>query len=177
MLNIYTENEHQNFSLFVESGLINIVQQKPNIYVLIESKTCACNTRDGIAVNEWSIFITDYEKYVKSYEYYFVNCNTKEEVVTAIFWLLKSYFQTFIGTRNNPLYNKNKSVPLDDENKPVEKKICKYIYEKQMSERFFYIYYEKCGCIKYELMGDPIYCLKSIVVSPRTKGPTVKSVV
>lgn len=153
MLNVYMEDKNKIFSSYIESELVNIIDTKPEHYALIESKPCACNSRNGTSVQNSSIIIKNLDNYIKGYENYILNCQSEEEIKTVIFWLLKSNFYTFSSRVENRKYKRN------------------------LSERFFYIYYKTCGCIEYELRGEPIYCLKSIVVSSRKTGPTVKSVI
>lgn len=153
MLNIYVEDKNAVFKSYIESGLVNVLEKKPECYVLIESKSCSCDTQNGIAVHNSSILINNFDHYIKCHENYILDYKSKEEIATAIFWLLKSNFLTFD-------YELEKSK-----------------FTRHLSERFFYITYKSCGCKEYELKGEPIFCLKNTVVSSRNTGPTVKSVI
>lgn len=153
MLNIYVKNKNKIFKSYIESGLVHVLETKPEYYALIENKSCSCDTRNGIAVNIDSILINNLDNYVKGHENYVIEYQSPRELKTAIFWLLKSHFYMF------------------------DFKIEKSKFTRYLSERFFSICYEPCGCIKYTLSDEPIYCLKNIVVSSLKTGPTVKSVV
>lgn len=153
MLNIYIENKSAIFKSYIESGLVNVLETKPECYALIERKSCSCNTRNGIAVYNSSILINNFDNYIKGYENYIFDYKYNEEITTVIFWLLKSNFYTF-----DFVLEKSK-------------------YTRHLSERFFSIYHKSCGCIEYKLIGEPIYCLKNTVVSCRRTGPTIKSVI
>lgn len=153
MLNIYVEDKNAIFQSYIESGLVNVLETKPDCYVLIESKSCSCDTRNGIAVHNSSILINNFDHYIKGHENYILDYKSNEEITTAVFWLLKSNFYTF------------------------DFKLEKSKYTRHLSERFFSIHHKPCGCIEYKLTGEPIYCLKNTVVSSRKTGPTVKSVI
>lgn len=153
MLNIYVENKKDIFESYIKSGLVQVLETKPEHYALIEKKTCACDTRNGIAVNNKSILINDLDNYVKGHENYIIEYKSYRELKTVIFWLLKSYFYMF------------------------DFKVEKSKFTRYLSERFFSIRYKPCICIKYTLSEEPIYCLKNIVVSSLKTGPTVKSVI
>lgn len=153
MLNIYVEDKKVIFKSYIESGLVNVLETKPEYYVLIESKSCSCKTQHGIAVHNSSILINNFDHYIKGHENYILEYKSEEEIITAIFWLLKSNFLTF------------------------DFKLEKSKFNRHLSERFFSIKYKSCGCKEYEFNGEPIFCLENTVVSSRNTGPTVKSVV
>lgn len=153
MLNIYVEDKNVIFKSYIESGLVNVLETKPDYYVLIESKSCSCDTLHGIAVHNSSILINNLDLYIKGHENYILEYKSKEEIITALFWLLKSNFLTFdVKVKTSQL-------------------------SRHLSERFFSIKYKSCGCREYTLNGEPIFCLETIVVSSRNTGPTVKSVI
>lgn len=155
MISIYITDKNLIPLPYIESGLVNVLENKPEHSGLIESKICACYTKKGVAVKEFSILINNLDNYVKSFETYTLDCYSIEEVKTSVFWLLKSHFYTF-G------YKLKKDEPR---------------YERCLSERFFSIKYKNCGCIKYKLKREPVYCLESIVTSSNGIGPTIKSVI
>lgn len=152
MINIYSEKSEEMFSSYLKSGIISILKKKPKNYILIEHKTCACNTKNHIAVKELSIFIKNVDNYVKSYENYIIDFESEDELTSIILWLSKSRFLKYDYGMTN-------------------KKFTRY-----MSENFYEVYYKSCGCIEYKLTTYPIYCLEHIVVSSKKIGPTVKSV-
>lgn len=153
MLNIYVENKKDIFKSYIESGLVKVLDTKPKYHVLIENKSCSCNTRNGIAVDYSSIFINHLDHYIKGHENYVLEYKCETELKTAIFWLLKSNFYTY----DSKLEKSNLTLYL--------------------SERFFSINHQPCGCIQYTLTEEPIYCLQNIIVSSRKTGPTIKSVI
>lgn len=152
MLSIYTEQVFP-FPSYIEGGLVEIVKNKPQCYATIEKSECACNSKNGIAVKRWCIFIKDPENFVKDHQFYYLNFRSEEETETAIFFLIKSHFQTF-GTT-------------------LKERVFKHHY----SEDFFLIKSMKCGCTEYELKGKPVYCLQSNVVTSEKVGKTFKSVI
>lgn len=157
MINIYVEEKNQIPLSYVKSQIVNILETKPNSCMLIESKSCACNTKNGIAVHESSIIIDDIDNYVTSHENYILNCKNKNEIITAVFWLVKSNFYTYD-------YHFIKEYTIK-------------MFKRNLSERFFNVKHKMCNCVEYELTREPIYCLKSNVVSSRKIGLTVKSVI
>lgn len=151
MIKVYAEMAV--FPTYVETGLVTVLSEKPNIAITIERNSCACGTRDGIAVMQYSIFIKNLDRFVTSHENYILKCKLESEMKTTILWLVKSQFLTFDYSFEN------------------------YQFKRCMSQRFFYIYPLACGCTRYELKGEPVYCLKSIVVSANRTGPTILSTI
>lgn len=155
MVNVYVEEGNENIIPYVKGKIVNILNTKPTHYFVIEKKSCACNTKNGIAVDEFSIIINNLDNYVKCHENYVFEFGSKNELETAIFWLVKSKFYSF-----------DYKIQTD----PVK-------YYRCLSEKFFYISYEKCGCIKYKTRGKPIFCMENIVVTSNNVGPTIKSAI
>lgn len=150
MLNVYTKDGNFPISSYIDSGLVNLVKSKPDF--IIEKKDCACDTKNGIAVKTYSIFIDNSDNYVKHHETYLFDFESEEEIQTVVFFLLKSHFQTFGCTFKDGYF------------------------KRSYSEDFFYVRSKMCGCIEYELKGKPVYCLESVVVSSSKISTTIKGV-
>ena len=161
MLNVYMDEKNENIVPFVKGGLINILNVKPKHYFVIEQKTCACNTKNGIAVDGFSIIINNLDNYVKCHENYIFEFGSKNELESAIFWLVKSKFN---------LYDyKFEKVTCEN--------IKKVVFNRYLSEKFFYISFEKCGCKRYTTRGKPVLCMESMVITSNNIGPTIKSAI
>lgn len=153
MLNVYSTKEKFPISSYIDSKLVNLVKNKPSSYATIEKKDCACNSKNGIAVNKGSIFIDNLDNYVKNHETYVFDFQSAEETETVVFFLLKSHFQTFGSS------------------------CFRSRFQRHFSEDFFYVRTKKCRCIEYALRGKPVYCLESIVVSAEKSDLTVRAVI
>lgn len=153
MLNVYSTKETFPISSYVDSKLVNLVNNKPSSYATIEKKDCACNSKNGIAVNKGSIFIDNLDNYVKNHETYVFDFQSREEIETSVFFLIKSHFQTF----GSSCFRSG--------------------FQRHYTEKFFHVHTKLCGCIEYKLKGKPVYCLESIVVSAEKTGLTVRGVI
>lgn len=153
MLNVYSTKEKFPISTYIDSKLVNLVKNKPSSYATIEKKACACNSKNGIAVNKGSIFIDNLDNYVKNHETYVFDFQSEEEIESAVFFLLKSHFQTF----GSSCFRSG--------------------FKRHYSDDFFFVHTKLCGCVEYKLKGKPVYCLESVVVSAEKSDLTVRAVI
>lgn len=146
---------------YLEEGLVTC--QEPEIYQTIEKQKCACNTIDGLAVNNQSIILSNEDLYIVGSSAYKICFETETEFITAVFWLVKSNFYriTSIFTKFFSQRTQKNETTL----------------QSHLSSTFHVKNYLQCGCIEYILEDTPVYCLKHIVLSGIKKGPTINSVI
>lgn len=135
--------------------------------------SCACNSLHGIVVCGRSIIIKNEEHLVNAYPGYALpNDCTPDEELTIVTWLTRSRFLMFSHGYKNwhlkdcepPHCNCECSV------KTMERFLVpNHIFESQS--------HKNCNvCTVYTLIGEPVFCLKKVVLSAQNKGPTVESV-
>jgi hypothetical protein len=140
-----------------------IVDEEPESYVLIESKSCSCGTRDGIAVKNKEIFTSSDDKLIASSIYYSIAYKTKEEFETAVLWLVKSNFCSVVFSLKRVLSGGTlkRVAETSSRNNSAFKKPVRL----------------SCGCKSHERRGAPIYCTDKKVVFNDVAGLTIKEVI
>lgn len=114
---------------------------------------CACGTRNGLAVRHRTLFVQKNKPLLGFSLYALPPDCTFDETVVVVTWLTRFRFKRF------------RSV--------VERG---WFYRTLESESFFRVSdYGEC-CRMFALEEDPVFMLKSIVLSPFGKGPTLESV-
>lgn len=133
---------------------IKIVPERVDPHALFDrSDTCACPTRDFLAIRDRRITVKRDQHQVLGFPTYALpNDCTFEETVVIAAWVLRRRFKTFKTCILNGSLHRYLEV---GECFKVEKGEC---------------------CETYILVRDPVFMLKSIVVSPFGKGPTLESV-
>lgn len=123
-------------------------------FTIERDKMCACH--DEMVVKDRTMIIKKGTHEVTGYPCYGLPLNcTLEEELTIVTWLTRERFLSF-GHAIEKGVLKRFLVP----NK---------IFQKQS--------HSSCNsCEVYGMIREPIFCLKSIVVSMKNKGPTVESV-
>lgn len=155
--------ENIPFPLYIQEGLVKVVNQKPNIYTTIEKNICACNTVNDIAVYETSIFVKSIDQYVNGSSCYRVAAHTETEFLTCVLWLVKSRFYTFHVSKVEYLRERT--------GKPQKTLV------RKLTPFFFHSEILPCECLKFTMFKTPVYCLKNVVLAGKKKGPTINSVI
>lgn len=115
---------------------------------------CACP--DSIVLEDSGIIVPRRQHAVAGYPGYFIetHCNDKE-LFTLVVWLTRNRYQRF--------YNRIENGSL-----------VRYLAPNKVFRK---LDHETCAeCERHVLSGDPVLCLKHIVLSQYNKGPTVESV-
>lgn len=139
-----------------------MTREEPKKYVVIQKQKCACNTSHGIAVYEKSIFIQNENLFFIGTTYYRIDCDSKEEFSTAIFWLIKSHFYTPISKCIK--YIRKRTNQLE------------WTLQPMLSPLFFKVIRHTCRCVQFKLDKIPVFCLEDIVLCGDKTGPTISSV-
>jgi hypothetical protein len=192
MVILYQKNQIP-FPHYVKNKIIEkVINVEPENYILIESKSCACDTRNGISVKDKSIYLNSKENKVISHIYYSIDYETDQEFETAVLWLVKSKFCTPMFEIKkilvqSPSFDISKTQKneeeTDDEQTEVEEKETKkknYVYQTEnymKTECFRPPVTLICDCEKYVRRGVPIFCTKEKVVFKQQEGLTVKEVI
>lgn len=141
---------------FANEGLIDIVKSPPlpPCIATIGKGNCACNTTHELIVDNKCVFFRDEENQLNSFPAYKLDGQfNDEELITILTWLTRSKFYIF-------------------QSNIQDGSLCRFL-----SRNIFKEQKSSCQrCYKYFLKGTPVFCLKTIVVSGRNKGPTLESV-
>ncbi|GFT26020.1 uncharacterized protein NPIL_16941 [Nephila pilipes] len=117
---------------------------------------CACSCPSQLVVQGKSIIVPRDQQVVNAFPCYALpkEC-TSEEMVTVVTWLTRHKFWTFANTLENG-------------------SLVRYL----TPQRIFRLQpHPSCDqCEQHLLEGEPVFCLKNIVLSSQNKGPTVESV-
>lgn len=134
----------------IASELVHLVPTLTEPYALFDrTDTCACNTRDSLALRGRSVIVAREKVYGFPLYALPADC-TLEETRTVLVWLFRHRFKTF-KTR---LVFGSLVRSLD-------------------SGCYFHIATTGC-CEIMTLNTDPVFMLKSFVLSPYGKGPTLQ---
>lgn len=154
------DNVPKDFLNLAAKELVNLVPVAPTddaSFALFDRITypgrCACGTRNGLAVSHRTLFVQKNNQLLGFSLYALPPDCTFDETVVIVTWLTRFRFKKF------------KSI--------VEQG---WFYRTLESEPFFTV--SDCGecCQTFALEKDPVFMLKSIVLSPFGKGPTLESV-
>lgn len=117
------------------------------------SPTCACGTRNGLALCHRTLLIQRNKTLLGFPVYVLPPDCTFDETVVSVTWLTRFRFKTFQSTLKEGWY-----------------------FRTLENDSFFKV--ADCGdcCQSFTLEKDPVFMLKSIVLSPFGKGPTLESV-
>lgn len=156
----------KDFLKLADGQLVSLVPAAPSPadpFALFDrsstTTTCACGTRNGLAVRDRTVLSNN--KLPMGFPLYVLppDC-TFEETVTIVTWLTRFRFKTFRHCveegwfyrtlESEPVFRVSSSRDDDDDD-------------------------EKC-CQSFTLDRDPVFMLKTIVLSPFGKGPTLESV-
>jgi hypothetical protein len=102
---ILYQKTHIPYPHYIDGVIDKVVSVEPKNYILIESKSCACDTRNGIAVQSKKMFVKSKEGAITGSIHYAIDYDTPIEFETAILWLVKSRFQAIVlkhGAFKNP---------------------------------------------------------------------------
>lgn len=117
-------------------------------------KECAC--RDTLVVRQRTIIVPRGTHFVNEYPYYQIPAAaTDEEELTLVTWLTRHRFSSF-GC-----------------------KVTKSKMERFLSPNAIFQTRNHPTCVRCEqhcMIREPVFCLKSIVLSAKNKGPTIQSV-
>ncbi|GIY89204.1 uncharacterized protein CEXT_656531 [Caerostris extrusa] len=117
---------------------------------------CACTMKDGICVGEHKIMVVRDKHAVAGYPAYALPSGfTDSQVLTLFAWLTRHKFYTFGSTIENG-------------------SLVRYLTPSRLFRSSPHPTCPQCEC--HSLVGDPVYCLKNIVLSAQNKGPTIESV-
>lgn len=153
---IVPENVPRHFlDMAFEEGLIDIVYPTDTYALFDRSESCACNTRDKLAIQGRTIIAKKNHHQALEFPFYALpNDCTFEETYVAVTWLVRHKFKSFYSELN-------------------EKNIFKRCIK---TDCWFTV--EDAGCCKrFTLNKDPIFLLSKIVLSPFGKGPVLDSCV
>lgn len=136
---------------------VNLVPRLAEPYALFgRTETCSCVTRNSLALSGRSVLIRRNTHQALGYPLYALpeDC-TAEETVVVVAWLCRNKFKTFkTRVANGSL---QRSLESDCWFRKTDRTDC-------------------CCCETYTLVRDPVFMLKSIVVSEYGTGPTLESV-
>lgn len=148
------------------SSLVQLVPALTEPYALFDrTPSCACVTRDGLALQGSSLIVPHHQHALVGYPLYALppDCQL-EETVVIVTWLLRHRLKTFETTLV--------------EGGPYAKTYAK----KQTLRRtlgnhslFQKTPYTAC-CERFTLQKEPVFMLKSMVLSRYGQGPTLESV-
>lgn len=141
---------------YEQVGLIEKTRDEPPAYAVIEKKTCACGTRNELAVDGDRIFCGRLDSAVGHSAYRIDRRVTREELTTVLAWLTRSAFQTFTSWIERGDFSRG----LTSAKNKLFRKLPNSL---------------PC-CHAYRLAATPVYHLRHIVVSNEKKGPTLESV-
>lgn len=168
LVSLYVPDSVPKDFLNIASSLVQQVSVLTDPYALFDrTDTCACPTRNGLAIQGRSLLVRNHQHTVVGFPLYALppDC-TREETHVIVTWLLRHRFKTFQHAivEGGP-YAKE---PLNRHPETLKRTLGNQSLFKK----------EPRGpcCEKYTLETDPVFMLKSIVLSPYGKGPTLESV-
>lgn len=156
MRTVYVSREPSTFlKMASQEGLVDLhVGPLPNHGVCFEKRDTDCACPDRLIVHGRCIVCPS--STVIGFPYYGIpdGC-TPEEELTIVTWLTRQRFLSFASAHE-------------------DQSLCRFL----APNRAFRITYSgTCGrCEKHTMYKDPVFCLKSIVLSALNKGPTLESV-
>ena len=154
---IVPENVPRNFlDLAFEEGLVDIVHPTDPHALFDRSQSCACDTRDKLAIRDRTVIVKKNHHQALGMPFYALpeDC-TFEETYVIVAWLIRHKFKSFISK-------------IDKETNVFRRTIetnCWFV-EKIHSN-------DCCTC--FILVNDPVFLLRKIVLSPFGKGPVLES--
>lgn len=150
------EDESIPIPVYETEGVVKVIRNEPECYAVIESNVdCACNTKDGIAVQRHIFYC---KESIVGFPAYYIRTTDVDEFITAVAYL------RLINTKS-----------LVFRSQTSEKKFTRFLCPIQHS-KLFKSCTLLCGCQKYIMQRDPVYFLEHIVVFKDKKGPTIESV-
>lgn len=136
------------------ADLVRLVAPTEALALFDRTDSCACPTRDGLAVRDRSLIVKRHTHPASGYPVYALpeDCSLEESVV-IVTWLVRYRFKTFRSRIQNGTLERSLESPGWFQKTP-------------------------CGncCDLFTLNTDPVFLLKPIVVSAYGKGPTLESV-
>ncbi|GFX43070.1 uncharacterized protein TNCV_2711141 [Trichonephila clavipes] len=160
MAHLYVPQELLNDAFLqhaAQEKLITLETREPKVCAHIEHHpVCACDSSCQLVVQGKSIIAARDQHIVSAYPCYALpkDC-TSEEIVTIVTWLTRHQFWTFATTLENGSL--------------VRYLTPHFIFSMQP--------HASCDqCTQHTLEGEPVFCLKSVVLSGQNKGPTLESV-
>lgn len=149
------------------SKLVRLVPVLKKPYALFDrTDSCACSTEHGLAVRGRSVIVPRDQHAVVGYPLYALppDC-TIEETFVIVTWLLRHRMKTFRGdvAEGGP-YSKNFA----------KKETLKRTLVGANNDLFKKTDVGGACCERYTLEKDPVFMLKSIVLSPYGQGPTLE---
>lgn len=151
---LYTPKSVPRDFLDLAVELVTVAAPPVEPYVLFDRPVegCACGTRDGLAVRGREVLARRNSHPATAHRAYALPPDCEfEETVVVVAWLWRHHFKTF---RCN----------LSDGT--LRRDLCSAHHPSRT---------EGC-CERYLMKADPVFMLKSIVLSPYGRGPTLESV-
>lgn len=156
------DNVPKDFLNLAADQLVSLVHAAPTddaSFALFDrikhsSGGCACGTRNGLAVRHRTLFVQKHKLLLGFSLYVLPPDCTFDETVVIVTWLTRFRFKRFQSVVERGWFYRT-----------VEN-----------SESFFRVSDHTECCQMFTLEEDPVFMLKSIVLSPFGKGPTLESV-
>lgn len=139
-----------------EEGLVRLLDvAMPEHTVFDRAPPCACRSKDGLAIHdEGGVVVAHDHLLVRGSSCYsFDRLDPDRDYPVAVSWLIRNKFLTFHSTIENG-------------------SLVRFLSPNQLFRRRP----TSCACVRYDLVGEPVYCLKQSVLSFTNKGPTLESV-
>lgn len=141
--------------LNLADGLVQLVPEPEDPYALFDrTATCACPTRDCLALRGRSVVARMHQHQAAGFPLYALPADcTRDETAVVVAWLFRHRFHTFrCRVRDGSLRRSLASGGLFRE-APTE----------------------PACCVTYTLDRDPVFLLRTLVVSAHGRGPTLES--
>lgn len=157
LVSLYAPDSVPKQFLNLATELVSLVPAVPDdtaSFALFDRpRNCACGTRNGLAIYHRTLLINRNNTLLGFPVYALPPDCTLEETVVIVTWLTRFRFKTLKYTINNGWFHRSLET-----------------------DALFHI--TECGdcCQSFTLVNDPVFLLKSIVLSPFGKGPTLESV-
>lgn len=141
--------------LNIASPLVRLVPAPTEPYALFDrTDSCACSTRHALAIQGRSVLVQQNQHVVLGFPLYALHPDcTLEETCVIVTWLFRHRLKTF-------------------QSAIVEGSLQRTLGTRTLFQKTLY---GEC-CERYTLLKDPVFMLKSIVLSPYGKGPNLESV-
>ena len=149
---IVPDNVPRKFlNLAFDEGLIDIVYPSEPFALFDRSQSCACNTRNNLAIRGRTVIVKKNHHQALAFPFYSLPADcTFEETFVIVTWLLRNKLKTF-------------SVKM------MDKVFCRVL---KANCWFHLSEYSCCDC--FTLIDDPIFLTSKIVLSPFGKGPVLE---
>ena len=160
LVSLYVPDNVPKGFLNYAADFIKIVPTLEDSYVLFgRTESCACKTRDCLAIRGRSILVTKNHHSAVGFPLYALpNDCTFEETFVIVTWLLRYRLKTY----QSGLSQKDRKF---------------YRTLNSGSVLFKLVGETSCCCDTYTLEKDPIFMLKPILFSPYGRGPVIENVI